>query len=395
MSYRRTILRCPRSAQQFILPLLLTLLILAAPAAVYADSYNVVDVGTFGGTFSNAFGINSSGQATGQATTPDNNGYAFRFDGSRPLQNLGTLGGYSVGNGINDSGHVVGFSQTLGPEGTERAFLHDGKTMRDLGALSGGRRSEASAINNSGQIVGVSDTTPTGGIRAFLYSNGVMRDLGGFRGTGADGGGSFAEDINNLGHVVGGATTESGEVHAFLYDGSGPLQDLGTLGGTASSAWGISDSGFITGSSLPAGRGNERAFLYDGTTMRNLGTLGGRTSAGFGVNNFGHVVGFSVIDGNRISHAFIYDGNRMRDLNRLISPDSGWELNIAYGINDRGQIVGTGRFNGVERGFLLTPSDDPLPPPQPVPEPATLILLGTGLAGIGAAARKRRQAKEE
>ena len=31
--------------------------------------------------------------------------------------------------------------------------------------------------------------------------------------------------------------------------------------------------------------------------------------------------------------------------------------------------------------------------PQPTPEPTTMILLGTGLAGVGAAVRKRRKAE--
>lgn len=35
------------------------------------------------------------------------------------------------------------------------------------------------------------------------------------------------------------------------------------------------------------------------------------------------------------------------------------------------------------------PSMTPTPPPEPVPEPMTILLFGTGLAGVGMAARKR------
>lgn len=45
----------------------------------------------------------------------------------------------------------------------------------------------------------------------------------------------------------------------------------------------------------------------------------------------------------------------MSDLNSFLPANSGWELFIANGINERGQIIGTGRFNGQNRGFLLTP----------------------------------------
>src|SRR4051812_26533463 len=46
------------------------------------------------------------------------------------VQDLGTLGGtYSTAYGINDSGQVVGYSRTN--DGYEHAFLYDG-TMHDI-----------------------------------------------------------------------------------------------------------------------------------------------------------------------------------------------------------------------------------------------------------------------
>ena len=45
----------------------------------------------------------------------------------------------------------------------------------------------------------------------------------------------------------------------------------------------------------------------------------------------------------------------MKDLNKLIPAGSGWVLLQAFGINNSGQIVGTGTIHGEEHGFLLTP----------------------------------------
>ena len=76
--------------------------------------------------------------------------------------------------GINDSGQVVG--DTLIGEASH-AFLYQNGLMQDLGTLPGGTGSDATAINNNGQIVGWSGVGG-GGFHAFLYQNGLMQDLG-------------------------------------------------------------------------------------------------------------------------------------------------------------------------------------------------------------------------
>jgi probable HAF family extracellular repeat protein len=65
------------------------------------------------------------------------------------------------------------------------------------------------------------------------------------------------------------------------------------------------------------------------------------------------VVGRSQNAGSEM-RAFLYSGS-MLDLNSLLPPGSGWTLVDATGINNAGQITGTGLSQGQVRAFLLTP----------------------------------------
>jgi probable HAF family extracellular repeat protein len=73
------------------------------------------------------------------------------------------------------------------------------------------------------------------------------------------------------------------------------------------------------------------------------------------VNNHGEVVGQSFSDGG--CRAFLYTpaGGKV-DLNELITAEdqARWDLEGAAGINDKGQIVGTGYLNGQKRAYRLT-----------------------------------------
>jgi hypothetical protein len=52
-------------------------------------------------------------------------------------------------------------------------------------------------------------------------------------------------------------------------------------------------------------------------------------------------------------YAFLYSGGQIKDLTSLLTPGSGWILQVADSINKAGQIVGTGMINGQTHAFLL------------------------------------------
>jgi probable HAF family extracellular repeat protein len=80
---------------------------------------------------------------------------------------LGTLGGRSYAQAINDADQVVGWFFDL--EGQERAFLHDHGLMRDVGTL-GGRQARAWSVSQSGVIAGWSENS-SGTVEGTLWQN--------------------------------------------------------------------------------------------------------------------------------------------------------------------------------------------------------------------------------
>jgi len=317
-------------------------------------TYNVTDLGTLGGPWSQGWSINNNGQVVGfTQINPPNAWYAFLYNGGA-MQDLGLIGGRNnefidaEAFAINNNGQIAGYSEILSPlppYTPHHPFIYSNGTMQDLGTFNG-NVGEAYGINNNGQVVGYSTLGGYSRNHAFLYSNGTMQDLGTF-------GGNISEayGINDNGQVVGDASTNANLQHAFLYS-NGTMQDLGTLGGNISVAFGINNNAQIVGYSTI--NGYDHAFLYSNGTMQDLGTLGGNISEAHSINDNGQVVGKAETD-NAIYHAFVYNNNKLIDLNNLANIQ-GWTLQEANDINDLGQIVGTGRNpSGQQHAFLLTP----------------------------------------
>jgi probable HAF family extracellular repeat protein len=325
-------------------------------------SASVIDLGSFGGSTSIAYGLNSVAQVVGNATIANGLKHAFVWDASKnpPLGDLGTLGGLeSNANAIANNGLIVGFAQNVDPTKTHATLWKNG-TPIDLGTL-GGAKSNAFDLTEDGRVVGQAHIPGTPLVtHAFLWhddnGNGVS-DPGEMKDLGTLPGGTFstAQGINSAGQIAGyAAPSGNTPEHAFLYE-NGQMKDLGTLGGSDSKAYAINEKGYIAGSSLLADGVTRHAFLYVRKSFKDLGTLGGLTAEAFGLNDLTQVVGTSLTSAG-VAHAFLWTNGTMFDLNTLF-PGTGWVFTEAHGINAAGQIVGVGVSPNLEtHAFLLTPN---------------------------------------
>ena len=93
--------------------LIVALITLLAAAPCVAAEYEAIDLGTLGGTESDALAINDLGQVVVGAFTAAGEYHVVLWTAGGGMQDLGTLGGFSgCAEAINDLGQVVGLSQT-------------------------------------------------------------------------------------------------------------------------------------------------------------------------------------------------------------------------------------------------------------------------------------------
>jgi probable HAF family extracellular repeat protein len=242
-------------------------------------------------------------------------GFKWQNGVMTPLPTLGGTHGFAAGS--NNSGQIVGWaentvrdSRCVPPQVLQfRPVVwgpNDGR-IRQLPLLSGDSSGSATAINDRGQIVGISGICD---------------------------------------QAVGRFTA----IHAVLWEDGGVI-DIGNLGGVA---WHTPNAinlygdvvGFSNFSAADGGEYHPHAFLWtkaDG--IRDLGTLPtpfNDNSDAWGINQWGQAVGRSCdVDGN--CHAFLWQDDVMTDLNCLVDPDDcdpDDTLIAAFDIDDFGRITG-------------------------------------------------------
>jgi probable HAF family extracellular repeat protein len=236
-------------------------------------------------------------------------------------------------------------------------FKWEDGVMEPLPTL-GGTHGFAAGANNRGQIAGWAENTVRDPscdapqifqFRAVVWGprDGQIRALEPF----SDDTTSAATALNDRGQVVGisgecdQAVGRFSAKHAVLWE-DGEVKDLGNLGGVAwHTPTAINERGDIAGfgnfDPADGGRLRERAFVRRaGKRIRRLDPLPGHdTSQALGINARGEVVGQSC-DAQRVCRAVLWRHRRPIDLTTRVAPGYTGRLVSAGDIDDLGRITG-------------------------------------------------------
>jgi probable HAF family extracellular repeat protein len=330
-------------------------LITTASGAIHAALYvpgNVIDLGTLGGANSAVEWPvkNNHGVVVGiaESATRDPNGELFscadfipttgatclpfiwqQTTGMVQLPLLGGNNGFATG--VNNAGVAVGWAETavhdpscIAPQVLQFLAVEWGPGSGEKHVLPpwpGDSTSAATAINESGQVVGISgdcgDAVGAFSARhALLWLNGRPVRLPTLGGQGwntpmaINNSGAAAGFSDTPGDVVGGVLTAN--FQAALWPAGGAIVNLHTLPGDAlAEATGINDRGQVIGTSFAAS-GASRAFLWQDGSIYDLNTLVPADSAlymvGTGdINDHGDITGEAcvVASGCTVFHTFV------------------------------------------------------------------------------------------
>ena len=257
-------------------------------------------------------------------------GFAYENGRMRPLKTFGGDNGFATGT--NDRREIVGWAEKNIVDDTciapqvlrfRAAIWGPGRNqMRELKPLQDHRTSAATAINNRGQVVGISGACGT---------------------------------------AVGSVSARN----SVIWNHGGRPKKLPDFGGIAwNTPMAINDRGEVSGfANLSADDGasfNAQAFFVGRSgVIERIGVLEGHdVSQALGMNNHGQVVGVSCVADFTECRAFFWEKGRIYELNDFVPEDYENTLVSAGDINDDGHITGQALVSGTQTAvaFLALPT---------------------------------------
>ena len=165
-------------------------------------------------------------QAVGRLTAK----HAVLWENGAPRR-LDDLGGpaWNTPTAINQRGDMVAGFATLPGDNPNAPRLRavvwttrdgvcpklPGTDICDLGMLDGHLTSQATGVNDRGQVVGIS-CPASGACSAFIWENGVMKDLNTLKANGFQDHLEHAMDINEVGRITGRSMNQATEVRTAI-----------------------------------------------------------------------------------------------------------------------------------------------------------------------------------
>ncbi|HUA22001.1 MAG TPA: hypothetical protein VMB25_24825 [Bryobacteraceae bacterium] len=395
-------------------------LLLAASAFAQTPTFMVQDLGSLNNSSQtplpdcSATAISQSGNVVGWcaptpnytlignmgAGSPSVDAFLYINGGIQDLNLTSSMFPTPIPTAVNDSGIVAGAYLNIdletGTSDTPFVVESDGSSQILEGTV---QALLPFSLNNAGQIAGTR-LQMSSGFNFFRYSQALLTTLSGGKPTilspvsgilGTPTAAAFG--MSPAGTWVAGASIGPGatSIQATLWQGQTPqgLQALANYSQSIATA--VNDSGMAAGIAFDMNLDTDMSGAVSGAdahavvftigikpSVTDLGTLSGdKSSMALGINNSGWVVGYSnrqapplglnlaplLTYATANDRAFLAINGVMYDLNQLTSNLGAWQLCYAVGVNNAGQIVGTGLLDGQQRAFLLTPAVA-TPPPQ-------------------------------